>query len=322
VNGRDIRSRNIPEETLKQIASDNTSGAAEILRQAGAAFTQLSASTPPVAELDQAQQAILDTCTGLALAQPEMTPVLRLASTALSASRMASDARDALKYAEVAALNFIENAARAAGSASDHSAVLIQEGASVLTHSRSSTVLAAFVEARRAGRSFSVIVTESRPMLEGRAVAASLVVEDIAVTLIADAAASLAIDQVDLVMIGADTITPLNLINKIGTRLIALAARERGVPLFAVSDSSKFIREDYFRGEIRRFRDPCELWRDAPARVSVVNSYFESTPIDWFDGIVTEHGVLSTAEATQRAMDAAIDLALAEALRVSLEGIK
>jgi ribose 1,5-bisphosphate isomerase len=320
VNDRDFRSRNIPEEALKQIASDTTSGAAEILRQAGAAFTQLSASSPPGAQLEQAQQAILDTCTGLVLAQPEMTPVLRLAGTALSASRIASDARDALNCAEVAALNFIENAVRSAGYASTLSAVLIQEGASVLTHSRSSTVLAALVEARRSGTSFSVIVTESRPMLEGRAVAASLVVEGIPVALIADAAASLAIDQVDLVMIGADTITPINLINKIGTRLIALAAREKGVPVFAVSDSSKFIREDY--SEIRRFRNPDELWRAAPARVSVVNSYFEPTPVDWFGGIVTEDGILSAAEATRRARETTIDLALVEALRVSLEGIK
>jgi translation initiation factor eIF-2B subunit delta len=322
VHGRDIRSRNIPEEALRQIASDNTSGAAEILRKAGAAFTQLNASAPPGAELDQIQQAILDTCSGLALAQPEMTPMLRLASTALSASRMTSNARDALKCAELAALEFIENAARAAGIASARSAVLIQDGASVLTHSRSSTLLAAFVEARRAGRKFSVIVTESRPMLEGRSLAASLAVEDIPVTLIADAAASLAIDQVDFVMIGADTITPMNLINKIGTRLIALGARAEGVPLFAVSDSSKFISEDYFCGEIRRIRNPDELWPDAPARVSVENSYFESTPVEWFNGIVTEDGVLSTAEATNRAKEAAIDLALAEALRGSVEGIK
>ena len=315
----DIRSRNIPEETLKRIASDNTSGAAEILRQAGVAFAQLNASLPPGAELDLTQQAILDTCTGLALAQPEMTPILRLASTALSASRRANDARDALKCAELAALNFIENAGRAARRTSALSADLIEDGASVLTHSRSSTVLAAFVEARQAGRDFSVIVTESRPMLEGRAVAAALAVEDIPVTLIADAAASLAIDQVDLVMVGADTITPANLINKIGTRLIALAARAGGVPLFAVCDSSKFIGEDYFQGAIRRFRNPDELWPDAPARVLLVNSYFESTPVDWFEGIVTEDAVLSTAETIHRAREATIDLGLAEALRVSLE---
>jgi translation initiation factor eIF-2B subunit delta len=227
-----------------------------------------------------------------------------------------------LNWAEQAALDFIDAATRAARDASVESATLIRDGARVLTHSRSSTVLAAFLEAKRAGRNLSVLLTESRPMLEGRAMAGALAIEEIPVTLIADAAASLALDGVDLVMLGADKITPVNLVNKIGTRMIALAARERGLPLYAICDSSKFIKEDYLRAALPRSRNADELWAEAPRGVSVANSYFEPTPLSDFTGIVTEDGVLSATDTARRAEKSSIDLALVKALEIKLELIK
>jgi len=321
---RDNQSRTVVDATINQIASDNTSGAAEILRRAGSVFTLLNdgASEHRAGNFEVAQQAIIETCKALALAQPDMTPLLRLASAALSAARIAIDARDSLKCAEDAALNFIANAERAAHDAALHSVTLILDSATVLTHSRSSTVLAAFIEARRAGRDFSVIATESRPMLEGRALAEAVASQGIPVTLIADAAASLAMDDADLVMVGADRITPANLVNKIGTRMIAFAARARGLPLYALCDSSKFIREDYCGVAIRHFGKADELWADAPRGVVVINHYFEPTPLDCFTGIVTEDGVLSITEVARRADEASIDSALIRALGIFREGIK
>lgn len=180
---RDDQSRAVIDATIKQIASDNTSGAAEILRRAGTVFTQLNAasSQEDAGNFERAQQAVIETCTALAFAQSDMTPLLRLASAALSAARIATGARDSLKCAEDAALNFIANAERAAHDAALHSATLIRDSATVLTHSRSSTVIAAFVEAKRAGRDFSVVATESRPMLEGRALAEAVASQDIPV---------------------------------------------------------------------------------------------------------------------------------------------
>jgi translation initiation factor eIF-2B subunit delta len=245
-----------------------------------------------------------------------------LASAALSAVRIAGDPQHSLKCAEEAALNFISNSSRAAQDASLRAATLIRAGATVLTHSRSSTVLSAFIEARRAARKFSVVVTESRPMLEGRAMAEALASHDISVTLIADAAASLSMDVVDLVMLGADQITPGNLVNKIGTRMIALSGRERGLQVYAICDSSKLIREDYFGAPYRRSRNADELWSDAPRGVKVVNSYFEPTPLSWFTGVVTEDGVLSIAEAAGRAEEASIDTELMSALGMPRERIK
>lgn len=324
MNRRDIKFAIVPGEAITEIAADNTSGAALVLGRAATAFLQLkeAASQEGAVDFDAVQQAVLETCIALALAQPDMTPLLRLASAALTAARNASDAQGSLKCAEQAALNFIADASRAARDASSCSAALIRDGARVLTHSRSSTVLAAFVEAKNAGKHVSVVLTESRPMLEGRAMAAALADQKIPVTLIADAAASLALNQVDLVMLGADKITPENLVNKIGTRMIALAARERGLSLFAVCDSSKFIREDYFRAAVPRSRNADELWAEAPQGVSVANSYFEPTPLAAFTGIVTEDGVLSGGETARRAEKSSIDDSLLRALKIKMDAIK
>jgi len=277
---------------LDEIASDNRSGAAEILRRAAALYAQL--------DFVSAGATVDSLSIELARMQPRMSPVIRLAN-------------EVMKSSPDAAARFVENAARAANSTATQAASLIDEGARVLTHSRSSTVLEAFDQARRAGKSFAVVATESRPLFEGRTLAEALVKEGVPVTLIIDAAATIAIEEIDLVLVGADAITPSSVINKAGTRMIALAAREKGIRVFSVCDTSKFICEDCLAPE--REHPAAELWFDAPPEVSITNKYFESTPLAWFTGIVTEHGVRSSDEAAQLAEAVSIDRRIMEAAR-------
>ncbi len=300
---------------ISQIASDKTSGASEILRRARTVFSLLNSESPEpeAVSVERARQTVIATCKAIVLAQPDMSSLLRLAGAVLSSALIATSAAESLESAENAAQAFVEMAERGARDSALHAATLIRDGATMLTHSRSSTVLAAFVEARRCGRNFSVFATESRPMLEGRTLAEALSRHGINVTLIADAAASLAMDRVDLILVGADKITPANLVNKIGTRMIALAARERGLPVYALCDTSKFIRED-FAGSGLRPEPASELWPEAPRGVMVVNRYFEPTPLIGFTSVITEDGVLSIEEAARRAEEASINGALIGAL--------
>ncbi len=314
MNSRNTDHRKALANAIREVASDNTSGAAEILRKAGAAFTHLNAlSGQTFDEKGLSREDLLQTCVAVASAQPQMTSLLRLAQTAWAAARVSDESRIRFHRAELAALDFIANAEQASETAARHASALIREGGKVLTHSRSSTVLSVFMHARDAGKGFSVVATESRPMFEGRTLAAALAGESIPVTLIADAAAGLLLNEVDLVLLGADTVTTSNLVNKIGTQMIALAARECDLPLYAVTDSSKFINQNYFDSE-GRTGDAAELWDGAPAGISVINRYFEMTPLERFKGVVTEEGVLSIADAARRAEDAAIDNELLSAL--------
>lgn len=304
------------DSALNQIASNNTAGAAEILRNAGEVFSQLRVRQLELDQgsVDEAQQAIRETGVALVMAQPDMSPLMRLASVAISAARTATSAQDAFKSAEDHALEFIDGAERAVHATALHAASLIREGVSVLTHSRSSTVLAAFIEAKRAGTVFSVIATESSPGLEGRTLALALVGEQIRTTLIADADASLAMSHVDLVLVGADTVTPNNLVNKIGTRMLAGAALERGVPFYAACDTSKLIQIECFGWRVRNEGRVDSLSPDAPEGVLAGNTYFEPTSLSHITGVITEDGILSSEKASLRAAGASIDKTLLDAI--------
>jgi translation initiation factor 2B subunit (eIF-2B alpha/beta/delta family) len=47
------------------------------------------------------------------------------------------------------------------------------------------------------------------------------------------------VGEADLVLVGADAVTPEAVVNKAGTRLLALAARAAGVPVCVAADSGK-----------------------------------------------------------------------------------
>lgn len=113
---------------------------------------------------------------------------------------------------------------------------------------------------------------------------------------------------------GADTITQQELVNKMGTRTIALAARKRGLPFYAVCDTSKFISADYWYRPVRDKGGSNLPGTDAPVERLLVNGYFEPTPLAHFTGIITEDGVLSTEEASGCAERASIHKQLSEAI--------
>lgn len=269
---------------IDEIARDKHAGASEMLRRAYLVFSLLE--QPPTDD-DDHRRLVLETCIALIRAQPCMAPIANLASAVAQSDR-----------AEETARRFVEKAERAVRAASFHAAQLIKENMTVLTHSRSSTVLAAFRAAMRDGRKFHIIVTESRPLVEGRRLARELADERSSVTLIADAAAALVMDEVDFVLVGADRITPRHIVNKIGTRMIALAAAEKNVPVYALADSTKFID---FSAQPEESRDVDELWDGAPSGVEIINRYFEPVPLDLFTRIITEDGALEIKEARRRA---------------------
>lgn len=292
------------DEELEQLESDNKSGAAEILRRAARIFALFAPQTEKESyDLERARKTIIHICCRIATAQPHMASLTNLANTVAAAARAATRAADLIESAARTARNFSQTAAHAAELAATRAADLIcalnRSEPAILTHSRSSTVLEAFRKAYRAGKKFTVTVTESRPMLEGRALAEALASEGIKVNFIADAAAALIMktNRAQMVLVGADIVKPGKLINKTGTRMIALAARERGIPVYAVCDTSKFVSSAF---ETHERHSEAELWPGAPQGIQVLNSYFENTPLEYFAGIVTEDGVLPPDEVELR----------------------
>src|SRR6185369_13258439 len=90
---------------IHDIAFDNLSGAAEILRRAEGVFSLLrdeSSRQAPIS-IEDAQVSIREASVALAKAQPDMSSLVRLASAALFAARAEATGGDALEAAASAA---------------------------------------------------------------------------------------------------------------------------------------------------------------------------------------------------------------------------
>jgi ribose 1,5-bisphosphate isomerase len=181
----------------------------------------------------------------------------------------------------------------------------IRDNSVVFTHCHSSTVTHLLSKAKKDGKTFEVICTETRPVFQGRITAKELLSLGVKTTFIVDSAARSFMRNADLVIVGADAITSEgNVINKIGTGTIALLAHEARKPFYVVSELLKFdpatVCGDYEKIEER---SPDEVWKGAPEKLIVRNPAFDVTRRDFIHGIICEEGVIpphSVAEVTRR----------------------
>ena len=165
----------------------------------------------------------------------------------------------------------------------------------ILTHCHSSTVTSILRKAKLDGKSFEVVCTESRPIFQGRITAKEMLNSGIKTTMIVDSAVRHFMNQVDLVMVGADAITSEgNVINKIGTSMVALAAKEARTPFYVVSELLKFdpltIHGEYEKLEERSSK---EVWDNSPAGLIIRNPAFDVTRREFIHGIICEEGIIS-----------------------------
>ena len=175
-------------------------------------------------------------------------------------------------------------------------------GAWIATLSHSGMVRDAFFAAHDAGREPRALVAESRPRCEGRVLAAALAARGIPVWLVVDAALPLVLSQAQQLWIGADAVTELGVLNKVGSFAAALAAREHSVPAYALASRRKFLPASTGALKIEEM-SPAEVWEEAPPAVRPRNVYFELVPIQLLRGVVVEDAVLPPGEASQLARE-------------------
>jgi translation initiation factor 2B subunit (eIF-2B alpha/beta/delta family) len=94
--------------------------------------------------------------------------------------------------------------------------------------------------------------------------------------------------------VGADAVLADGaLVNKVGTRLLALACERAGTPLRAATDRFKVAPVASLPLEEK---SPEEVWPDAPRGVGVRNIYFDRTEASLVAGYATDAGVLSPGD--------------------------
>lgn len=262
-------------ERLAALAANRTAGAAELLAEAlDILFTARAAH----ADMREIARAVRE-------AQPTMAPLWNAAA--------AATAGDPERLNQ-----FAERVRRAPATLARYAAAHFAEDAPtrplhVVTISFSSSVVVV-LEAIRGVRPLYVSCSESHPALEGRRLATHLASTSVPVTYFGDAAIGHALTGADAVIVGADAVAPSWFLNKSGTRMLAAAAAQQGVPLYVAATRDKFVGQELAARLVMRNGHPGEVWADPPSGVDVRNPYFESTPLDLVTALISDLGILGT----------------------------
>jgi len=189
-------------------------------------------------------------------------------------------------------------------------AELIPDNATVLTHCNAGalatagdygTALGVIRGAIDAGKRVAVIADETRPVLQGsRLTAWELAKDNIPVTVITDNMAGhvMKTQKIDAVVVGADRIAANgDTANKIGTYMVAVLAKEHGIPFyvaapmptidFAITSGSDITIEERESTEVTHIKDH----QLAPEGTNVHNPAFDVTPNQLIAAIITDRGV-------------------------------
>lgn len=192
--------------------------------------------------------------------------------------------------------SFIENSERALQRIGLIGSRTIKDGDTVLTHCNSMAAISVIRYAHKAGRKINVIATESRPRYQGITTIGMLDELGVPIELIVDSAVRSIMNEVDLVVVGADVITANGtLVNKIGTSQIALCAHEARTPFMVAAETYKFSPMTILGEPVPiEERSPDEVLAGISKyrNVRVRNPAFDITPRQYIDVICTEVGLI------------------------------
>ena len=284
------------EKACSEIRALKIQGARKVAQAAVEAMA-LQAQESDARTVDELRSDLLVAADALAKARPT-EPMLQNSIRFLFAEMMkakpktADAARKAVVAEEKSLLKkFEENAQRIA----EYGAKEIPNGANVLVHCHSSTLVGALKRAQELGKAPKVTCTETRPRFQGVISAKELAEAGLDVTLVVDSAVKTVMYKTDMVLVGADSVTSTgDLINKIGTAGIATIARESDVRLYSCAELYKFDPLTVWgrMTEIEE-REPAEVADPKKLKgVKIRNFAFDRTDAKYITGYITEKGVL------------------------------
>ena len=189
-----------------------------------------------------------------------------------------------------------------------HGSTVIKDGDTILTHCNAGalacvdygTALGVIRAAFQDGKDISVVCDETRPLCQGARLSVwEMQQEKIPVKLIVDSAAGYMMQKgaIDKVVIGADRIAGGGVANKIGSLMVALAAKRFNIPFYVAAPKSTFDYDNSIYDVKIEERDPGEVLyfgncRVAPAETIISNPSFDIVPGDLITGIITEDGII------------------------------
>ncbi|MDK2975440.1 MAG: ribose 1,5-bisphosphate isomerase [Methanofollis sp.] len=289
-------------ETAEQIRSMEIRGAGRIARKAAAALRDHAAGleTPDTASFARSMKEAADL---LVATRPTAVSLPNAVQTVMRSFEGAGSVAEAKAAVKTAADSFILSSRHAVEWIGEIGSRHISDGDVILTHCNSEAALSCILAAHGEGKAIEVFATEVRPRNQGLLTIRALNDAGIQTNFIVDSAVRSYINEVDLVITGADAITVNGaVVNKIGTSQIALAAHEARTPMLVAAETYKFAPrtilgeriaiEEREAGEVLDPRIAAGL-----PHVRVRNPAFDVTPASYVDLIVTEVGAIPPAMA-------------------------
>ncbi len=165
----------------------------------------------------------------------------------------------------------------------------------IYTHTLSETVLNIIQILYSKGRIKKIIVTESRPNLDGRVTVERLALTGIPVYLTIDAAMPAAIAAADLMLTGAEAIDGNGqVIGKVGAFPAAVFCRMVHKPVYVVADASKLFPLSLAKLTFMPLSS--DIFPEGGDGWLPFGSYFDVTPGEYIQAYVNDLGALSIEE--------------------------
>ena len=151
----------------------------------------------------------------------------------------------------------------------------IRQYRTILTISNSTMVRQAILEASKQGWKGKILISESRPRNEGTIQAYTLAKAKIDIVLGVDALLQTFVSLCDAVFLGADCVTEIYHVNKIGTAIVVAEAERLRRPVYLVIDKAKLITSAkcQFTPDTN---PPQEVSDRCSKHLTIINQYFEA----------------------------------------------
>lgn len=169
---------------------------------------------------------------------------------------------------------------------------IIQNNYLIMTHCHSGEAMSVIKQANISKKNVSVIATETEPLEQGIKTAKEMAKNNIDVTLITDSAAGHFMKDVDMVLVGSDALRKEGVINKIGTVMLAIAAKAHKKPFYVAANHFKFDKRKKIVIEER----PTNEVHTKIKGVKIRNPAFDVTPWKYVTAVITDNGIFKPEE--------------------------
>ncbi|MCW4013684.1 MAG: hypothetical protein NWF07_11920 [Candidatus Bathyarchaeota archaeon] len=285
-----------PEKLIQGIKEDNIHGA-DWLSNAAVGVLITAGLRESATDVDVLHERLWDIGIRLAATRPSMAPLANKIGYLFSELDKVSSLKEYRVKVSAVGTTIINGSKTNKQKVAEHLKGVSGDAESVFTYSYSGTVADVI---RLVGYDY-VVITESRPMMEGKKLAKELGAEGFKVVLMVDGAAGMYVKAADICLIGADSVQYNgSVINKVGSKLLAYAARDQDVPYYVICDTSKFNVLNYLGQSIElEAKTPDEV-SEPLENVDIKNPYFEVVPPELITGVVTEMGLMAPLDIRQQ----------------------